>query len=136
MRKIIFFVLFVFVFGFDIDEYDRGLHALREENFKEAFEIFYLGCEINDDLACEELGLMYANNQVSHDMDVRVGEIGSFELALRYLMKSCKIGYLNACDDIVSLANENKVSDEILSYAKSRYIQLASEFIEDDNATK
>ena len=49
MKKIVFLILALnLVFGFDIDDYDRGIEALNAGDYATAYEIFYDGCEQKD----------------------------------------------------------------------------------------
>ncbi|MGG7073319.1 hypothetical protein U5B43_03520 [Campylobacter sp. 9BO] len=135
MKKIIFFLVTVFAFSFDIDDLNKGIYALRNGNFEQGFDIFFAGCEAGDTLACEELGYMYINNEVSEKIDTRLVEIPSTQLGIRYLVKSCSLGYLNGCSSILDLAKEVQIPNEVLKTAKDKYDELAVEFAGDLNAT-
>ncbi|MGG7048088.1 MULTISPECIES: hypothetical protein [unclassified Campylobacter] len=135
MKKIIFFIVAVFAFSFDIDDLNKGIYALKNGNFEQGFEIFFAGCEAGDTLACEELGYMYINNEVSEKIDTRLVEIPSTQLGIRYLVKSCSLGYLNGCSSILDLAKEVQIPNEVLKTAKDKYDELAVEFVGDLNAT-
>lgn len=137
MRKFIFFALFTSLFAFDIDDFDRGMHALHNENFKEAYEIFYQGCESDDSLSCEELGMLYVNGSVLPELDARADHV---KIGLGYLLKSCmELDYLNACGDLISMKdfNETKefLNDDIIKHISAKYDELAREFDGDLNAT-
>ncbi|WP_170000163.1 sel1 repeat family protein [Campylobacter sp. RM9328] len=143
MKKIILFLFFTLLaFSFDIDDFDKGMYELKEGNFNAAFEIFYAGCESNDDMACEELGLMYINDEVSPKLDTRLEKRDSLKLGILYLMKSCdELGYLNACENILNLKENFTIQDEIIKRAKERYSELFNEFnanenLKEDNATQ
>ncbi|KEA46480.1 hypothetical protein CR66_01105 [Campylobacter mucosalis] len=136
MRKILFFAIFVSAFGFDIDDLDKGMDALRKEDYKTAFEIFHIGCEADDALACEELGMMYVNNEVPSELDAREQKA---KIGLEYFLKSCeKLEYMNACDDIVSLKGEFMplFGTEIFNRASKKYDELLREFKSDTNTSE
>lgn len=128
MKKLIIFILFLRLFGFDIDEFDKGLDALRSDDFKGAFEIFYKGCELNDEMSCEELGVMYINGEVSSELDNVVNEQNTQQIGLNYIFKSCELGYMNACGDIVDLQNDIKIDREILNKATIKYNEMINEY--------
>lgn len=130
MRKFIFLsALRMAALGFDIDDIERGMDAINDENFAAAYEIFSAGCEVNDEMACEELGLMYINEQVTPRMDAALNKRPSVQIGVEYLMESCNKGYLLACDDIVSLKSiGKKLQDNVYESAKARYDELAGEF--------
>lgn len=137
MKKLIIFIIFLNLFGFDIDEFDKGLDSLKAGDFKSAFEIFYKGCELNDEMSCEELGVMYINGDVSSEIDNVVNEKNSNEIGLNYLLKSCELGYMNACGDIIDLQKDIKVDTEILNKATIKYNEMINEYKinYDENAT-
>ncbi|MDL0089131.1 hypothetical protein [Campylobacter gastrosuis] len=128
MKKLIIFTLFLRLFGFDIDEFDKGLDALRSDDFKGAFEIFYKGCELNDEMSCEELGVMYINGEVSSELDNVVNEQNTQQIGLNYIFKSCELGYMNACGDIVDLQKDIKIDREILNKATIKYNEMINEY--------
>lgn len=128
MKKLIIFTLFLRLFGFDIDEFDKGLDALRSDDFKGAFEIFYKGCELNDEMSCEELGVMYINGEVSSELDNVVNEQNTQQIGLNYIFKSCELGYMNACGDIVDLQKDIKIDSEILNKATIKYNEMINEY--------
>ncbi|MBR8465862.1 hypothetical protein KDE13_05785 [Campylobacter sp. faydin G-140] len=132
MRKFILFITTcIATFSFDIDDFDKGVDALSSENFKAAYEIFEVGCEARDELSCEELGLMYINGQVSDEMDTT--KASHFDVGINYLMKSCDLGYANACSDVVDLRDILKkeagyeLSVGVYENALLRYNELTSE---------
>ena len=130
MRKFIFLsALWVAALGFDIDDIERGMDAINDENFAAAYEIFSAGCEVNDEMACEELGLMYINEQITPQMDAALNRRASAELGVGYLMKSCDSGYLLACGDVVDLKKIGvNLNQGVYEKAKSRYDELVGEF--------
>ncbi|MCR4942371.1 MAG: hypothetical protein K5978_06250 [Campylobacter sp.] len=65
MKKFAIFLTFVKVFAFDIDDLNRGYEAINAKNFSEAYDIFIEGCDANDAIACQELGFMYLNGEIS-----------------------------------------------------------------------
>ncbi|CAD7286806.1 hypothetical protein LMG7974_00093 [Campylobacter majalis] len=139
MKKYIIFFVFTLLCAFDIDEFDKGLDAIRAGEYNVAYDIFYKGCEQNDELSCEELGIMYINGEVSTSEDNTVNEKNKNKKGLEFLLKSCKLGYLNACGDIVSLKNSiDEISDELYEYASNMYDELALEFTQniDENTSK
>ena len=144
MRKFILLsALWVAALGFDIDDIERGMDAINDENFAAAYEIFSAGCEVNDEMACEELGLMYINEQITPQMDAALNRRASAELGVGYLMKSCDSGYLLACGDVVDLKKIGvDLNQGVYEKAKSRYDELVGEFtrasdanLSDDNAS-
>ena len=125
--------------GFDIDDIERGMDAINDENFAAAYEIFSAGCEVNDEMACEELGLMYINEQITPQMDAALNRRASAELGVGYLMKSCDSGYLLACGDVVDLKKIGvDLNQGVYEKAKSRYDELVGEFTRasDDNSSE
>ena len=144
MRKFILLsALWVAALGFDIDDIERGMDAINDENFAAAYEIFSAGCEVNDEMACEELGLMYINEQITPQMDAALNRRASAELGVGYLMKSCDSGYLLACGDVVDLKKIGvDLNQGVYEKAKSRYDELVGEFtrasdanLSEDNAS-
>ena len=144
MRKFIFLsALWVAALGFDIDDIERGMDAINDKNFAAAYEIFSAGCEVNDEMACEELGLMYINEQITPQMDAALNRRASAELGVGYLMKSCDSGYLLACGDVVDLKKIGvDINQGVYEKAKSRYDELVGEFtrasdanLSEDNAS-
>ena len=144
MRKFILLsALWVAALGFDIDDIERGMDAINDENFAAAYEIFSAGCEVNDEMACEELGLMYINEQITPQMDAALNRCASAELGVGYLMKSCDSGYLLACGDVVDLKKIGvNLNQGVYEKAKSRYDELVGEFtrasdanLSEDNAS-
>lgn len=144
MRKFILLsALWAAALGFDIDDIERGMDAINDENFAAAYEIFSAGCEANDEMACEELGLMYINEQITPQMDAALNRRASAELGVGYLMKSCDSGYLLACGDVVDLKKIGvDLNQGVYEKAKSRYDELVGEFtrardanLSEDNAS-
>lgn len=144
MRKFILLsALWVAALGFDVDDIERGMDAINDENFAAAYEIFSAGCEVNDEMACEELGLMYINEQITPQMDAALNRRASAELGVGYLMKSCDSGYLLACGDVVDLKKIGvDINQGVYEKAKSRYDELVGEFtrasdanLSEDNAS-
>jgi ribosomal protein S4 len=140
MRKFMLLsALWVATLGFDIDDIERGMDAINDENFAAAYEIFSAGCEVNDEMACEELGLMYINEQITPQMDAALNRRASAELGVGYLMKSCDSGYLLACGDVVDLKKIGvDLNQGVYEKAKSRYDELVGEFTRasDDNSSE
>lgn len=130
MRKFILFLSFYAVFGFDIDDFDKGVYALNSGDLTTAYETFYKGCEQNDELSCDELGFMYINSQVSIELDGSLANKSANLIGAGYLLKSCELDYLNSCDDIIRLKKELKdeISDEIYKKASAKYKELLLEY--------
>ena len=137
MKKIVFALLALnLAFGFDIDDFDRGNEARNAEDYVAAYEIFYDGCEQKDELSCEALGDMFINEEINEQMDGDLKKHSNIDLAVRYFMKSCDLGYQNACDDVINLKDDLNIHEN----AKARYDEIRQEdekqeAISDQNAT-
>ncbi|MGF7441432.1 hypothetical protein [Campylobacter concisus] len=130
MKKIVFLILALnLAFGFDIDDYDRGIEALNAGDYATAYEIFYDGCEQKDVLSCEALGDMFVNEEINEQMDSDLKKHSNIELGVSYYMKSCDLGYQNACDDVMSLRDDLNISLPVGVYenAKARYDDIRQE---------
>ena len=103
-------------FGFDIDDFDRGNEARNAEDYVTAYEIFYDGCEQKDELSCEALGDMFINEEINDQMDGDLKKHSNIDLAVRYFMKSCDLGYQNACDDVINLKDDLNLTFDIDVY--------------------
>ncbi|WP_169784790.1 hypothetical protein [Campylobacter curvus] len=141
MRKFIFFALIATgMFGFDIDDFDKGINELNNGNLQKAYDIFSAGCEAKDELSCEELGLMYINGEVSEQMDASLQKRSNIDIGVEFVMKSCDLGYLNACSDIVDLKKDigDKLAPGVYENALTRYDELTAEYKDsgDQNATQ
>lgn len=143
MKKIVF-ALFALnlAFGFDIDDFDRGNEARNAEDYVTAYEIFYDGCEQKDELSCEALGDMFINEEINEQMDGDLKKHSNIDLAVRYFMKSCDLGYQNACDDVINLKDDLNISlpAGVYENAKARYDEIRQEdekqeAISEQNAT-
>jgi len=143
MKKIFFALLAcVLAFGFDIDDFDRGNEARNAEDYVTAYEIFYDGCEQKDELSCEALGDMFINEEINEQMDGDLKKHSNIDLAVRYFMKSCDLGYQNACDDVINLKDDLNISlpAGVYENAKARYDEIRQEdekqeAISEQNAT-
>lgn len=143
MKKIVFALLVLnLAFGFDIDDFDRGNEARNAEDYVTAYEIFYDGCEQKDELSCEALGDMFINEEISDQMDGDLKKHSNIDLAVRYFMKSCDLGYQNACDDVINLKDDLNISlpAGVYENAKARYDEIRQEdekqeAISEQNAT-
>ena len=130
MKKIVFLILALnLAFSFDIDDYDRGIEALNAGDYATAYEIFYDGCEQKDVLSCEALGDMFVNEEINEQMDGDLKKHSNIELGVSYYMKSCDLGYQNACDDVMSLRDDLNISLPVGVYenAKARYDEIRQE---------
>ena len=135
MKKIVFLALILsLASGFDIDDYDRGNEALNAGDYATAYEIFYDGCEQKDVLSCEALGDMFVNEEINEQMDGDLKKHSNVELGVSYFMKSCDLGYQNACDDVISLKDDLNITlpSGIYENAKARYDELFEEFKEQE----
>lgn len=128
MRKIVLFFIILKLSAFDIDDFDKGVDALNSSDFAMAYDIFYKGCEDNDELSCQELGLMYINGNVSLQLDNLVDKEGKNNIGLKYLLKSCKLGYINACSNILDLKKDIYIDEIIYQKALKQYENLITEF--------
>jgi len=143
MKKIVFALLALnLAFGFDIDDFDRGNEARNAEDYVTAYEIFYDGCEQKDELSCEALGDMFINEEINEQMDGDLKKHSNIDLAVRYFMKSCDLGYQNACDDVINLKDDLNISlpAGVYENAKARYDEIRQEdekqeAISEQNAT-
>lgn len=143
MKKIVFALLALnLAFGFDIDDFDRGNEARNAEDYVTAYEIFYDGCEQKDELSCEALGDMFINEEINDQMDGDLKKHSNIDLAVRYFMKSCDLGYQNACDDVINLKDDLNISlpAGVYENAKARYDEIRQEdekqeAISEQNAT-
>ncbi|MBF0917051.1 MAG: hypothetical protein HXK60_03285, partial [Campylobacter sp.] len=56
------------------------------------------------------------------------------ELGVSYFMKSCDLGYQNACDDVISLKDDLNITlpSGVYENAKARYDELFEEFKEQE----
>lgn len=143
MKKIVFALLTLnLAFGFDIDDFDRGNEARNAEDYVTAYEIFYDGCEQKDELSCEALGDMFINEEINEQMDGDLKKHSNIDLAVRYFMKSCDLGYQNACDDVINLKDDLNISlpAGVYENAKARYDEIRQEdekqeAISEQNAT-
>ncbi|MGP1359187.1 hypothetical protein [Campylobacter sp.] len=143
MKKIVFALLALnLAFGFDIDDFDRGNEARNAEDYITAYEIFYDGCEQKDELSCEALGDMFINEEINEQMDGDLKKHSNIDLAVRYFMKSCDLGYQNACDDVINLKDDLNISlpAGVYENAKARYDEIRQEdekqeAISEQNAT-
>ena len=138
MKKIVFLALILsLAFSFDIDDYDRGNEALNAGDYVGAYEIFFEGCEQKEVLSCEALGDMFVNEEINEQMDGDLKRHTKIELAVRYYMKSCDLGYQNACDDVLSLRDDLNITlpSGVYENAKARYDELFEEF-KDQEANK
>ena len=130
MKKIVFLILALnLAFSFDIDDYDRGIEALNTGDYVAAYEIFYDGCEQKDVLSCEALGDMFVNEEINEQMDSDLKKHSNIELSVSYYMKSCDLGYQNACDDVMSLRDDLNISlpAGVYENAKARYDEIRQE---------
>ena len=135
MKKIVFLALILnLAFGFDIDDYDRGNEARSAGDYATAYEIFYDGCEQKDVLSCEALGDMFVNEEINEQMDGDLKKHSNIELGVSYFMKSCDLGYQNACDDVMSLKDDLNITlpSGVYENAKARYDELFEEFKEQE----
>ena len=130
MKKIVFLILALnLAFSFDIDDYDRGIETLNAGDYATAYEIFYDGCEQKDVLSCEALGDMFVNEEINEQMDGDLKKHSNIELGVSYYMKSCDLGYQNACDDVMSLRDDLNISlpAGVYENAKARYDEIRQE---------
>ena len=135
MKKIVFLALALnLAFCFDIDDFDRGNEALNTGDYVGAYEIFFEGCEQKDVLSCEALGDMFVNEEINEQMDNDLKRHTNIELGVRYYMKSCDLGYQNACDDVLSLRDDLNITlpSGVYENAKARYDELFEEFKEQE----
>ena len=135
MKKIVFLALILsLASSFDIDDYDRGNEARSAGDYVGAYEIFFEGCEQKDVLSCEALGDMFVNEEINEQMDGDLKRYSKIELAVRYFMKSCDLGYQNACDDVLSLRDDLNITlpSGVYENAKARYDELFEEFKEQE----
>ena len=135
MKKIFFLALALnLAFCFDIDDFDRGNEALNTGDYVGAYEIFFEGCEQKDVLSCEALGDMFVNEEINEQMDGDLKRYSKIELAVRYFMKSCDLGYQNACDDVMSLKDDLNITlpSGVYENAKAGYDELFEEFKEQE----
>ena len=135
MKKIVFLALILsLASGFDIDDYDRGNEARSAGDYATAYEIFYDGCEQKDVLSCEALGDMFVNEEINEQMDSDLKKHSNVELGVSYFMKSCDLGYQNACDDVMSLKDDLNITlpSGVYENAKARYDELFEEFKEQE----
>ncbi|AQW82527.1 hypothetical protein [Campylobacter pinnipediorum] len=138
MKKIILILMVIYSsFGFDIDDFDKGVLYLNNGNFKDAYDIFYEGCELNDEMSCNELGFMYINKQVTKEIDNTANDKDNIKIGISYIFKSCELGNINACSDIIDLKNRFKIDDEVYNKSNKKYEELEQQYlIQDDlNAT-
>lgn len=135
MKKIFFLALALnLAFCFDIDDFDRGNEALNTGDYVGAYEIFFEGCEQKDVLSCEALGDMFVNEEINEQMDSDLKKHSNVELGVSYFMKSCDLGYQNACDDVMSLKDDLNITlpSGVYENAKARYDELFEEFKEQE----
>lgn len=130
MKNLILFFIFLNLSAFDIDDFDKGIDALNLGDFSAAYEIFYTGCELNDELSCVELGSMYINGLVTAKLDNVVAEHNKNQIGLSYILKACNLGYINACGDIVELQKDIKIDQSVYKQALKQYDKLVTEYID------
>ena len=83
---------------------------------------------------------MYINGEVSEQMDASLQKRSNIDIGVEFVMKSCDLGYLNACSDIVDLKKDigDKLAPGVYENALTRYDELAAEYKDsgDQNATQ
>ena len=67
-------------------------------------------------------------------MDNDLKKHSNIELGVSYFMKSCDLGYQNACDDVLSLKDDLNITlpSGVYENAKARYDELFEEFKEQE----
>jgi len=67
-------------------------------------------------------------------MDSDLKKHSNIELGVSYFMKSCDLGYQNACDDVMSLKDDLNITlpSGVYENAKARYDELFEEFKEQE----
>ena len=85
-------------------------------------------------LSCEALGDMFVNEEINEQMDSDLKKHSNIELGVSYFMKSCDLGYQNACDDVISLKDDLNITlpSGVYENAKARYDELFEEFKEQE----
>ena len=80
-------------------------------------------------LSCEALGDMFINEEINEQMDSDLKKHSNIELGVSYYMKSCDLGYQNACDDVMSLRDDLNISlpAGVYENAKARYDEIRQE---------